>query len=235
VFAILGLLLTPGRLGEWLGPSIGLAVVLLFLARPLAVLVVTAAERLTGGERVVLAWAGLRGAGPIVFATFPVLASVEHADRVYSVVFYVVLLSTLVQGTTFTALARAMGLTTSPPVLPRTSPPSPLVVAPWSPADGDPADPPDIFGVAVGERVIARRDRPGALFALADGRLAVTGPVIAAGPGDELARYARRRLQTAADHAEGEWWSAVAAALAPARRTRRPGSARSGQRPPPPP
>jgi hypothetical protein len=110
--------------------------------------------------------------------------------------------------------------------------PSPLVVAPWSPAAGDPANPPTVFGVAVGRRVMARRDRAGALFALSDGRVAVTGPVIAAGSGDELARYARRRMRTAADRAEREWWGAVAAELEMARRTRRPGSARSGRRPP---
>jgi TrkA-C domain len=110
--------------------------------------------------------------------------------------------------------------------------PSALVVAPWTPADGDPADPAAVLGVAVGERLMARADRAGALFALADGRLAVTGPAIAAGPRDELARYARRRIRTAADRAEGEWWRAVAVRLEPATPTRRPGSARSGRRPP---
>ena len=318
LFAILGLLLDPGRLGQWLGASVGLAVVLLFLARPLAVLAVTVAERLTGAERVVLAWAGLRGAGPIVFATFPVVAGVAHAERVYSVVFYVVALSTLVQGTTFAALARGLGVATSAPQLPRPltehgtgralggeliehpvaagdaivgrrigelglpafahvalvvrgreaiPPPaswrvaagdvlhlvareevvaevlaasegwrrggaSGLAVAPWSPADGDPADPPAVLGVPVGERLIARADRAGGLFALADGRVAVTGPVTAAGPEDALARYARRRARTAADRAEGEWWRAVAARLERPRPTRRPGSARSGRTPP---
>jgi potassium/hydrogen antiporter len=119
MFAILGLLLVPGRLGQWLGPSIALAFVLLFVARPLAVFAVTAAERLSAAERAALAWAGLRGAVPIVLATFPVLAGVAGADRVFSAVFFIVLLSTLVQGTTFVPLARWLGVTVSTPALPR--------------------------------------------------------------------------------------------------------------------
>jgi potassium/hydrogen antiporter len=298
MFSILGLLLVPGRLGQWLGPSIALAVVLLCVARPIAVFALTAPERLDAAERAALAWAGLRGAVPIVLATFPVLAGVDRAERVFSVVFFVVLFSTLVQGTTFPLLARALGVTTSAPPLPepltehgarrglggevvehpvargdaivgqrvgdlglpsfahvalvvrgeeaipppaswriaagdvlhvlareevldevlaqsatwRRGPPA-LLVVPWDAGHGDPARPAQVLGVVVAERVRVRRDRPGALLRLADGRHAVTGPVIAVAGDAELAGYARRRLRLAADREEAVWWRAVVAAL----------------------
>nr|MBA3299347.1 cation:proton antiporter [Thermoleophilaceae bacterium] len=68
-------------------------------------------------ESALVGWAGLRGAIPIVLATFPVIEGVEHAGSFFNIVFFVVLTSTLIQGATFDPLARALGLTTSEPAL----------------------------------------------------------------------------------------------------------------------
>jgi cell volume regulation protein A len=81
--------------------------------------VATALDRFTSGERVLLSWAGLRGAVPVVLATFPVIDQVEHSGTFFNIVFFAVVISTLFQGTTVEWLARKLGVTTSEPALPR--------------------------------------------------------------------------------------------------------------------
>ena len=66
-----------------------------------------------------LGWAGLRGAVPVVLATFPVIEGVRHSLEFFNIVFFAVLLSTLLQGATFEPLAERLGLTTAEPALPR--------------------------------------------------------------------------------------------------------------------
>ena len=119
MFLALGLLVFPSQLDEiaWQGALI--AVVLVFIARPLAVLVATAFAPLAIGDRLVLGWAGLRGAVPVVLATFPVIEGVEGSLTFFNIAFFAVLLSTLLQGTTFEPLARALRATTAEPALPR--------------------------------------------------------------------------------------------------------------------
>jgi potassium/hydrogen antiporter len=119
VFFTLGLLVFPSQLGEILPEGLLIAGVLMFVARPLATLVATVGARFRLGERVLLGWAGLRGAVPIVLATFPVLEGVPNAQSFFNIVFFVVLTSTLLQGVTFEALASALRLTTEEPALPR--------------------------------------------------------------------------------------------------------------------
>jgi cell volume regulation protein A len=68
---------------------------------------------------VVLGWAGLRGAVPVVLATFPVIEGIQHSREFFNIVFFAVVLSTLLQGTTVEWLARKLGVTTSEPALPR--------------------------------------------------------------------------------------------------------------------
>jgi cell volume regulation protein A len=70
-------------------------------------------------ERAMLGWAGLRGATPIWLATFPVVAGVGSGQQLFSIVFFVVVTSTLVQGASFEPLAKRLGLTTDEPALPR--------------------------------------------------------------------------------------------------------------------
>lgn len=119
VFFTLGLLVFPSRLAEVAAEGLLLAAVLLFVARPLATLVAARVGGFNVRERLVLGWAGLRGATPIVFATFPVIEHVPSADLFFNIAFFVVVTSTLVQGVTFEPLARAFGLTTEQPALPR--------------------------------------------------------------------------------------------------------------------
>ncbi len=72
--------------------------------------------------------------------------------------------------------------------------PSVTSVRPWDPADGDPSRPAEIAGHRVIEQLRTRRDEPGALVALEDGRFAITGTLLAIGPTGELQAIARRRL-----------------------------------------
>ena len=80
--------------------GLALAGVLAFLARPLAVFVVLAPLRVPWCEQVFIAWVGLRGAVPIDLATYPVLRGVQGGDQIFHLVFFVVLVNSLVPGAT---------------------------------------------------------------------------------------------------------------------------------------
>jgi potassium/hydrogen antiporter len=311
MFLTLGLLVFPSQLGGVAFEGTILALLLMFVARPLAVMVATAFERFSAAERFVLGWAGLRGAVPVVLATFPVIEGVPHSHEFFNIVFFAVLLSTLVQGSTFEPLAKRLGVTTTRPALPRplaetgtvralgaevvefpvapedavagcfvrelglprdallnvivrgeeAIPPrgstriesgdrlhllirrevagamtglmerwregpmhepvpqrrsirahrAVLMVRPWS--DGDAAHPPEINGVEVVQHLRTRRDVPGALVLLADGRYAITGPLLAVGPPRLLERHIRRQLHVADSEQERAWWQEVAGAV----------------------
>ena len=114
LFIVLGLLVFPSRLGPVAWEALALTAVLLFAARPLAVLLSTAPFRFGGREQAFLSWAGLRGAVPIVLATFALSAQVPESDTIFNTVFFVVLVSTLAQGMTLEPLARRLHLTTEP-------------------------------------------------------------------------------------------------------------------------
>jgi cell volume regulation protein A len=119
MFLALGLLVFPSKLDDvWLKGT-ALALILVFVARPLPAIVATAFERFTAAERVVLGWAGLRGAVPVVLATFPVIEHVEHSGEFFNIVFFAVVVSTLLQGSTVEWFARRLGVTTNEPALPR--------------------------------------------------------------------------------------------------------------------
>jgi len=119
MFLVLGLLVDPGELIHVAPQATALALVLMLIARPLVIFLCTTPLGYSVKENVVLSWAGLRGAVPIVMATFPVTAGVPGAEELFDIVFFVVLLSTVVQGATFESLARRLGLTTDEPALPR--------------------------------------------------------------------------------------------------------------------
>jgi cell volume regulation protein A len=119
MFFTLGLLVFPGDLDSVALEGIILAIVSVAIARPLATFAATAFERYTAGERFILGWAGMRGAVPVVLATFPVIEGVPHSQEFFNIAFFVVLLSTLVQGATMEPLARRLRMTTKSPALPR--------------------------------------------------------------------------------------------------------------------
>jgi cell volume regulation protein A len=249
---------------------------------------------------------------PVVLATFPLLDDVPDSVLYFNVVFFVVLLSTLLQGTTFEAVAARLHVTTEEAALPAPfadpvairrlgaeivefevhpgdaaagryvrelalpreallnvivrgdqaipprgstrveagdrlhvlvrqeasvefrdllsrwragplgPPPRPKVLPgkrvfserPWREADGDAARPRELNGIAVVEQLRTRRDRPGAVVVLADGRVAYTGTTVAIGAAPAVQDAARRRLTSARDEADRAWWREVLGALA---------------------
>ena len=114
MFVMLGLLVFPRQWsGIWL-VGVMLFLALTFIARPLAVFIGTAFMKLGWRSRVFISWAGLRGAVPIVLATYPAAAGIEGGDDIFNLVFFAVLLSILVQGSTLGGLARWLKLTLPP-------------------------------------------------------------------------------------------------------------------------
>jgi cell volume regulation protein A len=128
MFLTLGLLVFPSQLLPVSGDGLLLSAVLIFIARPLAVFISLAFARFTFREKLLIAWVGLRGAAPIVLATFPLLAQVEKANAIFNLVFFIVLTSVLLQGTTLQRVAHWLGVTN--PVV--RQPVFPLVYVPGS-------------------------------------------------------------------------------------------------------
>ncbi len=117
MFFALGLLVFPSDLLDIALEGTALALVLVFVARPLAVMIATALAPLRTSERIVLGWAGLRGAVPVVLATFPIIEGIPNAVQFFNIAFFAVLVSTLLQGSTFTWLAGKLGALTDEPAL----------------------------------------------------------------------------------------------------------------------
>jgi len=217
LFLVLGLLVFPSQLGGVALEGTMLALALVFIARPAAIFAITAMADYDLRERVVLGWAGLRGAIPVVLATFPVIDGVSGSLDFFNIVFFAVLVSTLLQGATFEPLARTLGVTMSgSAAAAERSPPRPAraiaqisTTGPWRGDDGDPAYPKRVSGTGVTRQLLTRVDRPGALVALEDGRYAFTGPVFSVGSARAVRRAARRRLARASSDAERAWWREV--------------------------
>lgn len=110
LFLLLGLLVAPSDLPAVALPGIVLAAVLIFVARPAAVWLCTLGSRLGWREQTVISLAGLRGAVPIVLATFPYTAGIDGTRTIFNIVFFVVLLSVLVQGTSLLPAVRRLGV-----------------------------------------------------------------------------------------------------------------------------
>jgi potassium/hydrogen antiporter len=112
LFIVLGLLVFPSQLGSVAVSAIVLTLVLIFVARPVAVLLSTPFQGFGRRERIFLSWAGLRGAVPIVLATFALSEQLPESNTIFNAVFFVVLASTLLQGMTLEPLARRLQLAT---------------------------------------------------------------------------------------------------------------------------
>jgi cell volume regulation protein A len=110
LFVLLGLLVDPADLPREIGTALLVGLVLLVLARPLAVFCCLLPFRVPWREQAFLSWAGLRGAVPIVLATFPVVHGLPHATRVLNVVFVLVVIYTLIQGPSLPFVARWLRL-----------------------------------------------------------------------------------------------------------------------------
>lgn len=122
MFLVLGLLVSPSRLPSVAGTALAITAVLVLVARPIGTLVALTPFRVPVRDQSVVAWVGLRGATPIILATFPLVEGLPESQTLFDVVFFVVLTSVLVQGTTVGPVARL--LHTTSPAPPR--PPSPL-------------------------------------------------------------------------------------------------------------
>jgi cell volume regulation protein A len=114
LFIALGLLVFPSDLPHVALAGIGLAAALMFVARPIAVWASTPFTGFSSRERVLLGWAGLRGAVPIVLGTFVLSSRVHAAETIFNAVFFVVLVSVVLQGTTLEWLAGRLGLSGAP-------------------------------------------------------------------------------------------------------------------------
>jgi potassium/hydrogen antiporter len=106
MFLLLGLLVFPSQLRPMIPVGTVLAVALAFVARPLAVLLTLLPFAFSWRERFFLAWVGLRGAVPVILATYPVLRGVPAGEQIFHLVFFVVLINSVVPGATVSWLAR---------------------------------------------------------------------------------------------------------------------------------
>ena len=115
MFLTLGLLVNPGEMIHVLLVAVAIGLFMMFVARPVSVFFCLQPFRVPMRAKFFLSWVGLRGAVPIIFATYPVIAGIEDADFLFNVVFVITLLSLSLQGTTITAAAHWLGLATDEP------------------------------------------------------------------------------------------------------------------------
>jgi cell volume regulation protein A len=121
MFLTLGLLVFPSRLAPVAGVSLLIVACLMFVARPVSVFVSLLPSRIGWRAKALIAWVGLRGAAPIILATFPLLAQLPPASLMFNVVFFVVLTSVLLQGTSLARVAQWLQVD-APPVPKRAYP-----------------------------------------------------------------------------------------------------------------
>ncbi|MFE9256206.1 potassium/proton antiporter [Streptomyces sp. NPDC006879] len=110
MFVILGLLVTPSDLVNDFWPAVIIGLVLTMVARPLEVFLSLLPFRVPWREKALMSWAGLRGAVPIILATIPMVYGIEGSDRVFNIVFVLVVVYTLIQGPTLPWVARKLKL-----------------------------------------------------------------------------------------------------------------------------
>ncbi len=118
MYLLLGLLAVPSRLLEVAPAGIVLGLFLAFVARPVAVMLCLLPFRCPMREMIYVGWIGLRGAVPIILAVYPVLAGVEAAQVIFNVVFFIVVVSTIVPGATVRSVTRWLGLESGGPAPP---------------------------------------------------------------------------------------------------------------------
>jgi cell volume regulation protein A len=110
MFLTLGLLVFPSRLVPIAGVSLLVSLFLMFVARPISVLAILLPAKISFREKTMVSWVGLRGAVPIVLATFPLLAKLPNSGMIFDIVFFIVFTSVLVQGTSIPIMARWLGV-----------------------------------------------------------------------------------------------------------------------------
>ena len=115
MFITLGLLVNPHELLPVAGIGLTVGIFMIIFARPITVfLCLLPFRNFTTKAKLYISWVGLRGAVPIIFATYPLIAGIENANLIFNVVFFITILSLLVQGTTVNHVARWLHLTDAP-------------------------------------------------------------------------------------------------------------------------
>ena len=110
MFLVLGLLVFPSRLVPVAGAGLLVSAFLIVVARPLSVFAALALTRLGARDKLMVAWSGLRGSVPIVLATYPLLEGVANADLIFHLVFFIVLTSVVIQGSSIGFVAKLLGV-----------------------------------------------------------------------------------------------------------------------------
>ncbi|WP_410770928.1 potassium/proton antiporter [Fontibacillus sp. BL9] len=110
MFTLLGLLVFPAELPGIMLPGVALSMVLMLVARPIGVYVSLLFAKFSFKEKTLISWAGLRGAVPIVLATYPLMSGLPNGPLFFNVVFFVILTSAIIQGATISPLAEKLGL-----------------------------------------------------------------------------------------------------------------------------
>lgn len=114
IFLMLGLLVSPKQLQEIWKEGILVAILMMFIARPVAVFLCTLPFKFQFREKVLLSWGGIKGAVPIVLSTYPMIHGIDESGKVFNIVFFAVVLSCVLQGTTITKVARWLKLLVPP-------------------------------------------------------------------------------------------------------------------------
>ncbi len=120
LFLTLGLLVYPSEILAVFGVGLLISAFLILVARPIAVFICLIPFKLKKRKKWYLSWVGLRGAVPIVFATYPLLAGIDKAHMIFNIVFFISVTSVLVQGTTLSVIARWLHVALPENVKPKT-------------------------------------------------------------------------------------------------------------------
>ena len=106
LFLTLGLLVYPSHVVPVIGVSLLVSVFMILIARPLSIFISLSFFKMKARSRWFISWVGLRGAVPIVFATYPLLAGIEKAEMIFNLVFFISVTSVLLQGTTLSVMSK---------------------------------------------------------------------------------------------------------------------------------
>ncbi len=120
LFLTLGLLVFPSEIIPVIGIGMIISIFLIVVARPLSVFISLSFFNLQNRSKLFISWVGLRGAVPIVFATYPLIAGAEKAHMIFNIVFFISLTSVLIQGSTLSFVAKLLHLTLPEKLKPRT-------------------------------------------------------------------------------------------------------------------
>lgn len=110
MFLTLGLLVFPSQIVPVLGIGIFVSVVLILVARPVAVFLCLLPFKVGFKDKIFISWVGIKGAVPIIFATYPIVAGIEGSEIIFNIIFFITIISALVQGSTIEILAKYLGL-----------------------------------------------------------------------------------------------------------------------------